>query len=170
MKPYYVTRFEHVELGPDLWQLTRPLGFVASRGELVAVRALRKWNGATIPKWIRWMYPPNGSYLKQSCLHDEILDESDQFDEDRKYHVFDMKHKAVQEFARQMDGLSNHAFDRMKEELWEYSYRIESARAHRIMYEAMAAKPNPTPPQRRTIIWLAVRVGGPRWSMEVENG
>ena len=84
MKPYYTNLFQHVELGPREWQLVKPFGFVSSRGELAVMPPCRKWNGATIPEVVRWLYPPNGSYLKASCVHDEIVDEGEKEYADRR--------------------------------------------------------------------------------------
>jgi len=146
-----------------MWLVTRPFGFVASRGEFIAVPANRFTNGASIPRPVRWIFRPADWYFNASVIHDELCDEQDVFDGGEKHLVYDYSQEEVKNIVAQMGDMPPHVFDGALKSIADCRYKVSSFRTHQIMNEAMKCKPCITPTAVRLIVYGCIYKYGPKW-------
>jgi len=160
--PTFTGPLETRRIGKQCWELMSCFGYVSAHNKLIAVPVGRRTNAATIPKALQWIYRPS-DFMEAATIHDDLVLEA--HDDWPAGTVFDANQEAVKLFAQDMHRLDLHIFEAMAHALAEYTYRVDSRRAHDIMIEAMWCPPCQHNRVRRWIIRAALRVGGPRWDV-----
>tara|TARA_R110000765_G_scaffold8465_3_gene27289 strand:- start:18633 stop:19139 length:507 start_codon:yes stop_codon:yes gene_type:complete len=146
-------------------KLLTGFGFVTDDDILVCVPPERVTNYASIPRFFRWLLPPNGSYKDAAVIHDEMVDERRSVPVSWRYYALDYTVPEVQGFAERLDYIaSSRAYWREIGHLKGFKVPISPDKSNEIFLQAMKSFPSPTNIIIRKVIHEAIKRFGPSWA------
>lgn len=66
----HIKVLDEFDEGRRVYMLTKEFTYVTRHGEIITVPEGTKTDFASVPGWLRFIFPPDGPYLKAAVVHD----------------------------------------------------------------------------------------------------